>query len=228
MTPTEAANLLDHVKSLWPRCDWEDATKRVFTRAVLPLDAMASGAALDKYRAETAGAFIDVAKAIEAVKSGQPKARGWSGSGMPQEWRTIAIKMGMKDAGIQDVMVNYWRSFEGYWDRETVWRGLVSDLRSVAHLTLDQAAHVSDARIGEAPGVMQQIEADEQATKEMVMRGPEWCYAELRRRGKEASMRWAKCVSQRRREEEEAKAKVRTARLADMTDRAIKLLGRDE
>jgi hypothetical protein len=39
-------------------------------------------------------------------------------------------------------------------------------------------------------------------------------------------MRWAKCVIQRRREEEEAKAKLRTARLADLTDRASKLLGR--
>lgn len=224
MTPTEAANLLDHVKSLWPRCDWEDATKRVFTRAVLPLDAMASGAALDKYRAETAGAFIDVAKAIEAIKSGQPKGRGWSGGTLPPSWRPVAIRLGMKDATPQDVLVAYWSSFRGYWSDEAIWRGVVADLRSVCSLTLEQAAYVADQRVGPVPDVIEAIRADEQAAKELVMRGSDWAMAELRRRGNVASQKWAKECAERRRHEEQQRAELRTTRLRDLVRKAEGLL----
>lgn len=224
MSPSEALEVVARVRELWPKCDWGAPTVGLFTRSIGPCDFAASVKAIDGFREKTSGSFIDVSKAIEAVKAGQPKGRGWSGGTLPPSWRPVAIRLGMKDATPQDVLVAYWSSFRGYWSDEAIWRGVVADLRSVCSLTLEQAAYVADQRVGPVPDVIEAIRADEQAAKELVMRGSDWAMAELRRRGNVASQKWAKECAERRRREEQQRAELRTTRLRDLVRKAEGLL----
>lgn len=185
MTPSEAVYVVKRVRELWPDCNWTPPVEEMFGDKIMRHNRDLTIAAVTDFRANQAGRSPDVSKLLWSINERlrQPSDYGYRLRG---HWNTIAARLGLKGASMEQVVVSHWKSMRdgnpGYWSDETIWNGIVFDLADNAGMELDQAAYIADNAVGEQPEAKELIRQRHAEVGAMTAGGREEAYRKIQKR----------------------------------------------